>query len=148
MTSEPTPSSDRVIIVGLDASPRAEKVLAAAVRVAQTRGERLVLVRAVSMPIELPHEALAMSPSDLPLVLQAAAEKELERVAATLPADLVAAKCVRIGTAWSRVCEEAELRGADLIVVGSHGYDGIDRLLGTTAAKVVNHAHCSVLVIR
>jgi nucleotide-binding universal stress UspA family protein len=37
---------------------------------------------------------------------------------------------------------------ADLIVIGSHGYAGFDRLLGTTAAKVVNHAHCSVLVVR
>jgi nucleotide-binding universal stress UspA family protein len=36
----------------------------------------------------------------------------------------------------------------DLIVIGSHGYDALDRLLGTTAAKVVNHADRSVLVVR
>ena len=36
----------------------------------------------------------------------------------------------------------------DLIVIGSHGYGGIDRVIGTTAAKVVNHADRSVLVVR
>jgi nucleotide-binding universal stress UspA family protein len=35
-----------------------------------------------------------------------------------------------------------------LIVIGSHGYGGLDRVLGTTAARVVNHALCSVLVVR
>ena len=38
--------------------------------------------------------------------------------------------------------------GADCIVIGSHGYSGFDRILGTNAAKVVNHAECSVLVVR
>ena len=42
----------------------------------------------------------------------------------------------------------SKVTGADLIVVGSHGYSGIDHLLGTTAARVVNHADRSVLVVR
>jgi nucleotide-binding universal stress UspA family protein len=36
----------------------------------------------------------------------------------------------------------------DLIVIGSHGYGALDHVLGTTAAKVVNHADRSVLVVR
>jgi hypothetical protein len=36
----------------------------------------------------------------------------------------------------------------DLIAIGSHGYPSIDRLLGTVAAKVVNHADRNVLVVR
>ncbi len=35
----------------------------------------------------------------------------------------------------------------DLIVLGSHGYGGIDRLLGTTAAHVANRAERNVLVV-
>jgi nucleotide-binding universal stress UspA family protein len=46
------------------------------------------------------------------------------------------------------VCGAAKALDADLIVVGSHGYGTVDRLLGTTAAKIVNHAECSVLVVR
>ena len=35
----------------------------------------------------------------------------------------------------------------DLIVVGSHRYHGLDRVLGTVATKVVNHADRSVFVV-
>ena len=40
------------------------------------------------------------------------------------------------------------MRRPILIVIGSHGYGGIDHLLGTTAARVVNHADRPVLVVR
>lgn len=39
--------------------------------------------------------------------------------------------------------------GADLLIIGHSGHSGIwGRLLGTTADKVVDHAPCSVLVVR
>ena len=43
------------------------------------------------------------------------------------------------------VAEEAE---ADLVVLGSHRPAMKDYLLGTNAARIVRHAHCSVLVAR
>ncbi|MFV0387489.1 MAG: universal stress protein [Pyrinomonadaceae bacterium] len=47
------------------------------------------------------------------------------------------------------ITEEAESWGADLVVVGSHGYGFWDRmLLGSVSDAVVNHSPCSVLVIR
>ena len=45
--------------------------------------------------------------------------------------------------------EEAKKEHADLVVVGSHGRSGLDRiLLGSVASHVVAHAPCSVLVIK
>lgn len=45
--------------------------------------------------------------------------------------------------------ETARGRGADLVVVGSHGRTGIARaLLGSVAAHVVTHAPCNVLVVK
>lgn len=38
--------------------------------------------------------------------------------------------------------------GADCIVIGSHKPGLIDYLLGSTAARVVRHAHCAVHVVR
>jgi nucleotide-binding universal stress UspA family protein len=55
---------------------------------------------------------------------------------------------VEVGTPWQAICTVAKGMNAELIVIGSHGYGAVDRLLGTTAAKVVNHADCSVLVVR
>jgi nucleotide-binding universal stress UspA family protein len=37
---------------------------------------------------------------------------------------------------------------ADLIVIGSHGYSLVERILGTTAAGIVNTAPRDVLVVR
>jgi nucleotide-binding universal stress UspA family protein len=56
---------------------------------------------------------------------------------------------VREGDARSVILDEAEIWGADLIVVGSHGRTGLKRLvLGSVAQAVVAHAHCSVEVVR
>lgn len=47
------------------------------------------------------------------------------------------------------ILEEAENWGADLIVVGSHGYSAWKRfLLGSVSQAVVSHARCSVEVVR
>jgi nucleotide-binding universal stress UspA family protein len=49
----------------------------------------------------------------------------------------------------SAVVAYAELWGADLIVVGSHGQSAITRfLMGSVAQAVVRHAPCSVEVVR
>jgi nucleotide-binding universal stress UspA family protein len=55
---------------------------------------------------------------------------------------------VVVGAPWEAVCNAARTTAVDVIVIGSHGYSGLDRLLGTTAARIVNHAPCSVLVVR
>lgn len=47
------------------------------------------------------------------------------------------------------ILDEAESWGADLIVVGSHGYSVWKRfLLGSVSQAVVSHAKCSVEVVR
>lgn len=47
------------------------------------------------------------------------------------------------------ILDEAESWGADLIVIGSHGYGRLERLLlGSVSQSVVTHAKCSVEVVR
>lgn len=56
---------------------------------------------------------------------------------------------VLVGSPDSRIVETAEEINADLIVVGSHGYNRWERLLlGSVSDSVVHHAPCSVLVVR
>jgi nucleotide-binding universal stress UspA family protein len=56
---------------------------------------------------------------------------------------------VREGDARSVIVDEARKWSADLIVLGSHGYTGIKRLLlGSVASSVVSHAPCSVEIVR
>lgn len=55
---------------------------------------------------------------------------------------------VRRGHASKEILEYAEERGVDLIVIASHDPGFADYFLGSTAGRVVRHAHCSVLVAR
>jgi nucleotide-binding universal stress UspA family protein len=136
------------ILVGLDGSPRATGVLATATTIARAQGAKLTLVRAVGLPPEVPQDFWKTTDQPLIDVLQRHAKDELDRQAASIPAELAGDRLVVVGVPWQAVCETARRIDAELIVVGSHGYAGFDRLLGTTAAKVVNHATCSVLVVR
>jgi nucleotide-binding universal stress UspA family protein len=135
-------------LVALDSSPRAPAVLAAAVRLAAATSSKLILFRAVGLPGDLPVEAYAMSPQDVVGVLRQRAARELQELARTIPEPIKYETRVDIGTASQAICEVGKASNAALIILGSHGYSGIERLLGTTAARVVNHADRSVLVVR
>lgn len=56
---------------------------------------------------------------------------------------------VMVGNPARAVVEEAQEWGADLIVVGSHGYGFWGRMvIGSVSQAIINHAPCSVLVVR
>ena len=50
---------------------------------------------------------------------------------------------------WRGVLDAAQTAGADLIVMGSHGRHGLEKLvLGSVAQRVLSHAHLPVFVVR
>jgi nucleotide-binding universal stress UspA family protein len=136
------------ILVGVDGSPRQKLVLAAASDLAGRLNAKLVLFRAVSLPSELPPEAYLMAPAEVTKILERRARADLEQAARELPAEIVAGLRVALGTPWQSICRAAQEEDVELVMIGSHGYSGLDRILGTTAAKVVDHAECSVFVVR
>ena len=82
------------------------------------------------------------------------ARAAVEKAAAKLRADAgsrqlnVTTKVIS-GSPKEVILEEAEAFGADLIVVGSHGYGMLDRfLLGSVSQAVALHAKCSVEIVR
>ena len=136
------------IFVALDASSRAPMVLAAAVELAASTGAKLVLYRAVGVPPEMPRELLNVTDARLEEILIANARSDLHRLAQQAPDGAIERISAAFATAWDGIVRTAREEGADLIMIGSHGYHGLDRLLGTTASKVVNHADRNVLVVR
>ena len=140
----------RRILVGLDGSPREAYVLAAAQELALRFDAQLLLLRAVGLPPEIPPEAWQDPKLSVKEYLEKKAREGLEQCARGLT-EAMRARCaleVVVATPWQGVCLAAESHQADLIVIGSHGYSGLDHVLGTTAARVVNHARCSVFVVR
>ena len=56
---------------------------------------------------------------------------------------------VRTARAYHGIIKAAAEQNADLIVMATHGYSGVNHaLLGSTAERVVRHAPCSVLTVR
>ena len=135
------------VLAAVDASTRAEGVFRLAVDVARATAARLYVLRVVMVPPEFP-AAAAGSPKD-PLIARIAstAMHELSQLVAAAPDDvLIQPPIVRVGVPWKVILETAEERGVDLIVLGSHGYKGWDRVLGTTAGKVADRAERNVLI--
>jgi nucleotide-binding universal stress UspA family protein len=55
---------------------------------------------------------------------------------------------VEEGAAYAAIVKRADAWMADVIVVGSHGHSGLERLVGGVAERVVRYARCRVLVVR
>ena len=136
------------ILVGLDGSERALGVLKAAIEFARSSANKLVLFRSFGLPPEMPPDVWKLEQGSLLESLRSHAQAYLEECAASVPQELLAAVRVEVGVPWQSACSVAKELHAGLIVIGSHGYGAFDRLNGTTAAKIVNHAECSVLVVR
>ncbi len=139
----------RKLLVALDGSARARGVLAAAASLASRTGARLVLLRATSISGELPLEAYASDPDEVERVLAERALVDLEELARSANAmSVVESIRADAGPAWRVIEDVARSEDVDMIVIGAHGYGAIERLVGTVAAKVVDHADRPVLVVR
>jgi nucleotide-binding universal stress UspA family protein len=137
----------RRIAVGFDGSQGARRALEVAVNLARSAKAELFLVSIE----ELPRYPAAIDEVDDE---QRSAErffKEIqdEAVQQITGAGLVVHREIRPGHAAQLLPHYAMEVGADLLVIGHSGHSAIwGRLLGTTADKVVEHAPCSVLVVR
>jgi nucleotide-binding universal stress UspA family protein len=60
-----------------------------------------------------------------------------------------AQRAVLFGSPGLEITDYAQQLKADLIIIPSHGYHGVKRLiLGSVAERVIRHASCNVLVLR
>lgn len=83
---------------------------------------------------------------------RAEASERLQRAAAVFQQNapgILVTPLLREGWPKEMILEEAERWGADLIVVGSHGYGAVRRLfLGSVSLAVATGAPCSVEIVR
>jgi nucleotide-binding universal stress UspA family protein len=137
-----------LVVVGVDGSECAREALRVAVDEARYRGATLHVVAAWSVPV-LMYAGGYMAGVD-PTTFEHAAELEAAdavKDAHTLAPDLEVVGDVSNGSAALVLIDAAE--HADLLVVGSRGLGGFERLLlGSVSQQVATHAPCPVLVVR
>lgn len=136
------------IVVGLDGSQRQQAVFDTAVALADETGAPVHLCRAVTVPVSIPAAAWTMQGDELADYLVSHAREELQTLVARLPEGAQGPVHVKLGQPAEVLCDVAREVDAQTLVIGSHGYGTVERLLGTTASKVVNYAPCNVLVVR
>lgn len=136
------------ILVPIDFSEHSLKALDAARSLAKLSGGSVLLLH-VLQPIVIVQGEIPplVVPTDSGRV--EAAEKELAAIIERLGAGVSMEATVRDGHPWDTVCEVAREKQCDVIVLASHGYTGLKRmLLGSTAEQVLRHSHCPVLVVK
>jgi nucleotide-binding universal stress UspA family protein len=113
-------------------------------------------VRIISVAETLPSKELALPPhyhDDIEKAARHQAQTIVERAITRLRESdarfLPINSTVVVDSPKDAIVEEAERWGADLIVVGSHGYRGSERApLGSVSQAVATMAKCSVEIAR
>jgi nucleotide-binding universal stress UspA family protein len=137
------------ILVPVDFSLTSLRALNVAVPLARATGAHCDLLHVIEPEVYAAGMDGAMLAVPVPASVEAA-QSELARVRQQfLPASVEASLLVAQGQAATVIVETARKRGADLIVLSTHGRTGLKRmLLGSTAEEVVVHANCPVFVTR
>ena len=139
----------RRILIATDFAESAEHALDYATELARTQAAELVLLHVyVELPPypEVASAQVAAIYEEQRRWVETALEERARRARG---AGLLARPLVRTGSPAGVIARTAEEEGADMVVVGTHGRSGLDRLLlGSVAERVVRLAPCPVLVVK
>jgi nucleotide-binding universal stress UspA family protein len=143
------------ILLAVDGSQCSDKAIEEVARRPWPTGSEIKVLTAYEVPLPPTPEAWAIPPSYFAELDRAASEHArsvVERAVASLQSSMgsenIGGEAVP-GPPRTVILDEAVSWGADLIVVGSHGYRAWERfLLGSVSQSIVSHAKCSVEVIR
>jgi nucleotide-binding universal stress UspA family protein len=137
------------ILCAIDRSPSSLQAFGYAIALARWQSARLNLLEVVE-EAPLPGVTRAPKSDGVPNETRTALERDLRRaLTARRASDVKVEISLRKGTAVQEILAHAKTSRADLIVIGSHGRGGVQRLvLGSVAEKVLRLATCPVLTVR
>ena len=136
------------ILLAVDFTPATDTVTQQAMELCQAFKARLSLVHVVEF-VQMDLSNDLVMPQALLEIDQGLkrARQRLQELAEALSVDK--SECfVSQGSTRREILHLAVEQNVDLIVIGSHGREGIQRLLGSTANAVLHGAPCDVLAVR
>jgi len=152
--STPPPPDLKTILVALDGSSFAERALDVAITLGTPFGAAFGLIMIIEPPLPIADPSgLAVLPAmaETEKQLRAGASRYLDGIAARLRSEghVVRTYAVEGPRAAEAIIAQADVVGADLIVLASHGAGGFERLvLGSVADKVVRASSHPTLIVR
>ena len=140
------------ILVATDGSKYSDMAVREAISIAKRRGSSLIAISVVpsegASPFDIVHTEM---------MKETIVEKELKLAECTIKdmKELSVKEGVSVtglifaGKPYDAIITTAKEKQADLIIVGSHGRTGIDRLLmGSVTERVIGLSECAVLVVK
>lgn len=148
----PLAGTFRQIVYATDFSRASGKAFSTAVALARAGRGRLTIVHVMTPIVPVAGEGylLPQTYQQIEQSARKAAQGYLTRlVARAREAGVRAESVLRTGIPHTRIVGIARARGADLLVIGTHGRTGLARLfLGSVAARILAAATCPVLTVR
>lgn len=140
------------ILIPVDGSPTAQKAVEKAAGLARAFGSQATAIYVIDpYPFTGLGSDFAYGQAEYLSAAHAEAAEAIEAARATLVAAgvPVQVEVVESHAVWRGITEAAHARGVDLIVMGSHGRRGLEKLvLGSVAQRVLAHATQPVLIVR
>jgi len=136
------------ILLAIDFSPATDSVTRQAMKLCRAFKTKLSLVHVVEFtPMNLSNDMALPQEVEFGQELLEQSKQRLQQLGKELGIDQ--SECyVPQGSTRREILQLAKERNVDLIVIGSHGRQGIQRLLGSTANAVLHGAPCDVLAVR
>jgi len=141
-------ASVRRVLVAVDLSEHSRRALEVAARVAERLGASLEALHVWAVPF---YADEGTGKAGLLDRLRETARAELDAFidGAELPAGTTIERSVVSGSPTAAVCEHVASSHPDLLVLGTHGYGGVKRMvLGSVAEALARYAGCATLIVR
>jgi nucleotide-binding universal stress UspA family protein len=142
------------ILVPVDGSPTSDAGLAEAVKLAKLTGARVQLLHVVDdMPFVMGTDGFGTMSADILGVMKEAGQAVLNKARAVVEKSGVPVETVLFDTLDGRLSERVAKQALDwnanLIVLGTHGRRGVERMvLGSGAEQIVRSSPVPVLLVR
>ena len=140
--------SFRRILIAVESGPIATHAIDVGLELASTLKAETALIHVAEPPVSYGTDT-GIPAAELRALAREEGERKLLGVRERLKLPASTLEFLEGGNPAIEIVNTAKAWPADLIVIGSHGRSGLDRvLLGSVAEAVVRQAPCPVLVVR
>ena len=140
------------ILVPTDFSEQAENALRVAADIARKHNSEVYLLHMLDLPLQLIDGPMSGSKSELPEALffmKLARQKFEKMINADYLKGITVHDTIEFDGTFDGIMGYAKKHNSDLIVMGSHGTDGLhDIFIGSNTEKVVRHSDIPVMAIK
>lgn len=137
------------IIVPIDFSIQSENALKVAASLAKKHGSKIFALHMLELNQAYLTSAEGFQPEQTVFLMKMAEKRFSEFLDKPFLKDIVVKPVIKHFKVFSEVNEVAEANNADIIIMGSHGTDGLMEIfVGSNTEKVVRNAAVPVLVVK